>query len=192
MNFVALDFETANEGRGSACSIGLVKVEDGEITDRYYTLIKPEPLRFSSWNIRIHGITAQDVADAPTFGEAWPEIARFIGEYPLVAHNASFDMSVLRYCLEQYGIEYPHLAYFCTVKAAKKVFDHLPNHKLNTVSDSIGFAFSHHNALEDAEACARILLEAIKRTGAVGLQDFCKKNGFCCGQLYAGGYKACK
>ena len=174
MNFVALDFETANELRNSACSIGLVRVENGIVTERYYTLIKPEPIRFSYWNIKIHGIRPEDVADAPTFGEAWPEIRAFIGSDTVVAHNASFDMSVLRYSLDQYGLPYPEIPYFCTVTAAKRAFPDLINHKLNTVSDHVGFRFSHHNALEDAEACARVLIAAIHETGTESLGAFCK------------------
>ena len=188
MNFVALDFETANELRNSACSIGLVRVESGVITDRYYTLIKPEPLRFSSWNIKIHGITPKAVTDAPTFNAVWPEICRFIGQNVVVAHNASFDMSVLRYSLDQYGLPYPEIPYFCTVAAAKKTFPSLVNHKLNTVSAHIGFHFHHHNALEDAEACARVLLAAIREKETDNLDTFCKciQSGY--GRLFPGGY----
>lgn len=192
MNFVALDFETANELRNSPCSIGLVRVESGVVTDRYYTLIKPEPMRFSPWNIKIHGITPGHVAEAPTFDQVWPEIRSFIGESIVAAHNASFDMSVLRHTLDQYGIVYPEIPYFCTVVAAKKTFPDLMNHKLNTVSAHIGFKFSHHNALEDAEACARVLVAAIKEKEAGGLEAFCKSIRSSFGRLYPGGYGACR
>ncbi len=192
MNFVALDFETANETRNSACSIGLVRVENGIVTDRYYTLIKPEPLRFSPWNIKIHGITPKAVADAPTFDAAWPDIQRFIGSSTVVAHNASFDMSVLRHTLDQYGLPYPEVPYFCTVIAAKRAFPDLFNHKLNTVSAHVGFNFCHHNALEDAEACARVLVAAIQEKQADSLDTFCKCIQSSYGRLYPGGYGACK
>lgn len=188
MNFIALDFETANELRNSACSIGLVRVENGIVTARYYTLIKPEPVRFSYWNIKIHGIRPEDVSDAPTFGQAWPAIRDFIGTDTVVAHNASFDMSVLRFSLDQYGLPYPEIPYFCTVTAAKRAFPQLINHKLNTVSEHVGFSFHHHNALEDAEACAMVLVAAMKETGSDSLHAFskCICSGF--GQLHPGGY----
>lgn len=192
MNFVALDFETANELRNSPCSIGLVRVTSGAVTDRYYSLIKPEPVRFSPWNIKIHGITPRAVADAPTFDQIWPDVQRFIGSDTVVAHNASFDMSVLRHTLDQYNLEYPQIPYFCTVIAAKRAFPDLINHKLNTVSQHIGFRFTHHNALEDAEACARMLVAAIKEKETEDLKSFCKCIGSSFGKLYPGGYGSCK
>lgn len=192
MNFVALDFETANELRNSPCSIGLVRVRNGVVTDRYYTLIKPEPPRFSSWNIKIHGITPKDVADAPTFDTVWPEIQAFIGSDVVVAHNASFDMSVLRYTLDQYGLPYPEIPYFCSVVAAKKTFPDLINHKLNTVSAHVGFDFCHHNALEDAEACAMVLIAAMQEKNTDSLDTFCKCIRSSCGRLYPGGYGPCR
>lgn len=192
MNFVALDFETANETRNSPCSIGLVRVENGLVTDRYYTLIKPEPIRFSPWNIKIHGIRPSDVANAPTFDVVWPEIRSFIGSNVVAAHNASFDMSVLRHTLDQYGLTYPEIPYFCTVVAAKKTFPDLINHKLNTVSAHVGFSFCHHNALEDAEACARVLVAAIQEKEAESLEAYCKSIRSSFGKLYPGGYGACR
>lgn len=192
IDFVALDFETANEKRDSACSIGLVKVKDGIVVDKYYTLLKPEPLRFSPFNIKIHGIKAKDVMNAPTFAEAWPEILAFMNGYTVVAHNASFDMSVLRYSLDHYQIPYPEFLYFCTVKACKKAFPDLENHKLNTVSAHIGFHFHHHNALEDAEACAMSLIAAIKKKQVHDLESFCRITCSKCGQIYPNGYTAAK
>lgn len=192
MNFVALDFETANECRNSPCSIGLVRVENGLVTDRYYTLIKPEPLRFSSWNIKIHGITPQAVADAPAFDAIWHDVRSFIGTHVVAAHNASFDMSVLRHTLDQYGLPYPEIPYFCTVVAAKRTFPDLINHKLNTVSAHVGFSFSHHNALEDAEACARVLVAAMHEKNTPRLEDYCKAIGSSFGRLYPGGYGPCR
>lgn len=192
MNFVALDFETANETRNSPCSIGLVRVENGEVTARYYSLIRPEPMRFSPWNIKIHGITPRQVMEAPTFDQVWPVVRSFIGSSTVAAHNASFDMSVLRHTLDQYGLPYPEIPYFCTVVAAKKTFPELMNHKLNTVSAHIGFKFSHHNALEDAEACARVLVAAIRKTESHGLEAFCKSIQSSFGKLYPGGYGPCR
>lgn len=192
MRFIALDFETANEKRNSPCAIGMVRVEGHTVTDRYYTLIKPEPPRFSPWNIKIHGITPGAVANAPTFDALWPDILAFINGDPVVAHNASFDMSVLRYTLDQYNLAYPDIPYFCSVIAAKKTFPHLSNHRLNTVSHHIGFNFHHHNALEDAEACARVVLAAIAENGADSLEGLCRCIGTKFGHLRPGGYSPCR
>ncbi|MGL4292681.1 MAG: 3'-5' exonuclease [Bacteroidales bacterium] len=159
LNFTALDFETANPKRTSACAIGLVKVEGGVIVEEKSFLIKPQPNYFTPMFIGIHHITPEMVADAPFFGELWPEIREMIEDTEmLVAHNASFDLSVLRSCLELEMIRAfipPHL---CTVKLAKQQLPFLYNHKLNTVCDYFNIELDHHEALSDARGCAKVLL----------------------------------
>jgi len=113
MNFTAIDFETANSSRGSACAVGLGTVEGGRIVRAVQHLIRPDPLYFSPFNISIHGITAEDVANAPSFAELWSELLASISE-PLVAHNASFDISVIRRSLDNAGMDYPDIDYYCT------------------------------------------------------------------------------
>ncbi|NBK22305.1 MAG: exonuclease [Spirochaetia bacterium] len=161
MNFCAIDFETACPQRASACAVALVKVREGVLVDQYYTLIKPpfgmEILpNFSA----IHGIRMRDVLHSPTFAEAWPVMQAFIGEDYLVAHNSSFDKSVLRYCLEYYEIDYPIPTFACTVQCARRTWPTLMNHKLDTVSRHLGIQLKHHEALSDSLACAKIYLAA--------------------------------
>jgi DNA polymerase III subunit epsilon len=97
MDFVAIDFETANEKRSSACAIGLTTVREGQIVDSFSRLIRPPELRFSFWNSKVHGLTENDVKDSPTFDELWPELLPLLENQIVVAHNASFDISVLRH-----------------------------------------------------------------------------------------------
>lgn len=159
MNFTAVDFETANYKRTSACSIGLVKVENGVIVAEKSFLIKPQPNYFIPQFIDIHHITQSMVKDAPLFGELWPDIREMIEDAELlVAHNAAFDISVLRACLEMEMIRAylpPHL---CTVKLSKQQLPYLYNHKLNTVCDHFNIELDHHEALSDARGCAQIVL----------------------------------
>lgn len=159
MNFVALDFETASNQRHSACSVALTVVRKSKIVDHYYSLIKPETEFF--WrNIQVHGITQRDVHNAPSFPEVWEEIKPFFTENKLVvAHNLPFDRGVLQGCLDYYNLEQPHFQTLCTVQSSRKLMTELPNHKLNTVCDHLGISLdNHHNALEDSNACAAILL----------------------------------
>lgn len=79
MNFTAMDFETANSHPESACSLALVMVRNNEIVDRFYTVINPQ-MPFDGRNIRIHGITAEDVKNAPTMAEVWPKIKNYINQ----------------------------------------------------------------------------------------------------------------
>ncbi|MDD2300100.1 MAG: 3'-5' exonuclease [Fermentimonas sp.] len=160
--FAAIDFETANQHRTSVCSVGIVVVENGTITDRLYSLIKPNPNFYSYWNTQVHGIEYWDTIDAQTFPEVWKVIAERISGLPLVAHNSSFDKSCLKAVHELYGMPYPDYEFYCTCRTARKAFPDLRNHQLHTVSSHIGFELiDHHNALADAEACARIAMSIL-------------------------------
>ena len=95
-DFAAIDFETANKERSSVCSVGIVIVRNGEITEKLYRLIRPYPNYYSYWNKQVHGLTFQDTACAPTFPEVWKEIDPIIAGLPLVAHNSPFDEGCLK------------------------------------------------------------------------------------------------
>lgn len=162
-NFTAIDFETANYRRTSACSIGLVKVENGEIVAEKCCFIKPQPNYFIPSFIDIHHITPDMVTDAPLFGELWPDIREFIEDSEaLVAHNATFDMSVLKACLEMEMIRSYLPPSVCTVKLSRQHLKFLINHKLNTVCEYFNIELDHHEALSDARGAARIILELNK------------------------------
>lgn len=171
MNFYAFDFETASYDKHSACSIAIVKVENSRIVDEFYTLIKPETPFF--WrNTQIHGIHESDVVNAPKFPEVWQQIQHcFQPNRLVVAHNASFDCSVLAGCLDYYGLEQPNYLSLCTVKTSRKLFPEFPNHKLNTVCENLNITLNnHHDALEDSRACTEILLQQEQRFGVEPLK----------------------
>lgn len=156
-DFAAIDFETANQNTSSVCSVGVVIVRDGWITEKFYRLIRPEPEWYSYWNIRVHGLTEKDTGDAPVFPDVWAEIADKIADLPLVAHNSPFDEGCLKAVHRVYQMDYPGYTFYCTCRAARKAFPELRNHKLHTVAAHIGFDLkNHHHALADAEACAEI------------------------------------
>lgn len=158
-SFVALDFETANEHRSSVCSIGLVFVENRKIVDKYYELIKPTPNFYSYWNTKVHGLTQKDTANSVEFPEIWAYLRTRIKDLPLVAHNSAFDQSCLKAVLANYNLPIHQNSFYCTFRKAKSEFPNLPNHKLNTVAEYLGFKLNnHHHALADAEACAHIAL----------------------------------
>ena len=163
LNFVALDFETANESKNSAISLAVVTVEDGRITKRGYSLIKPPVMQFNQEFIGIHGIQPEEVLNKPTFDQLWPAIYNnHLKGKLLVAHNAKFDIDVLRATLDHYNIEWPDLEYTCTVRITRKVWPDLVNHKLNTLGGFLGIKFNHHNALDDSEVCAKVAIAAAK------------------------------
>ena len=110
-DFAAIDFETANEQRTSVCSVGVVLVRGGEIIDRFYSLIRPEPEYYSYWNTRVHGLTLEDTADAPVFPYVWEKVAPLIEGLPLVAHNSPFDEGCLRAVFQVYRMDYPEYVF---------------------------------------------------------------------------------
>ncbi len=167
--FVALDFETADYPRDSACALGLVRVENHRIVRRTYHLIRPPRRRFSF--TYLHGITWEDVAHQPTFAELWPSLTPFLeGVDFLAAHNASFDRSVLQRCCETAGLTPPALPFECTVRLARQTWDIFPT-KLNDVCDHLGITLKHHHAASDAEACALIVIAAHRGSPTTGNHD---------------------
>lgn len=160
-NFAAIDFETANQMRSSVCSVGVVIVRNGEIVDKFYSLIYPRPDFFTYWTTRVHGLTMLDVEDALPFPDVWQQIAPRIEGLTLVAHNAAFDEGCLRAVFEAYKMDYPGYEFRCTCRAAKKALGTLlPNHQLQTVAEYCGYDLKeHHHALADAEACAAIAVK---------------------------------
>ena len=159
-SFAAIDFETANQHATSVCSVGIVVVREGEITEKFYSLIKPEPEFYSYWNTQVHGLTQEDTLFSPVFPRVWEQIEPLIEGLPLIAHNKSFDERCLKAVFRMYQMDYPDYEFHCSLKLARKKFKGLlPNFQLHTVSCHCGFDLkNHHHALADAEACAWIAL----------------------------------
>lgn len=191
MNFVAIDFETANFKRSSACSLGLAIVENGRVTKTKSFLFEPIPNYFERINISIHGITPNMVIGKPTFQELWREIMQYFEGQTLIAHNASFDISVLRNVLELYGIEFPHLDYYCSLILSKKAKEGLTNYRLPTLCNHYNIDLSHHDAESDAKACALLTLELCKENHVNTLTELSSVLGFKNGSVFSKGYKKC-
>lgn len=170
--FVAIDFETADQGRDSACSVGLVRVEHGVVKHKVVQLIRPPrmeggdlftPVPESFEFTHIHGIKPAHVADAPTFKEAWPKLAPVIeGAHFLAAHNAPFDSGVLSACCAAARLPAPKHRFICTVRLARSTWNIYPT-KLPDVARHLKLELNHHEALSDALACANIVIEAQKK-----------------------------
>lgn len=160
MDFVAFDFETADYASSAPCSLGLAIVKDGKIVDVLNYLINPET-EFSPYSIKVHGITPEAVHDAPTFPNVWAEVMPYFWNYSLVAHNAAFDVSVLRKACIRYGIDIPETECYCTMTIAREQL-HIDNLKLTDLCSKYGIACEcHHNAESDAVACANLMLHLI-------------------------------
>ena len=156
--FAALDFETADTGRDSACALSVVIVDNERVVETWTSLIRP-PRRTFEFTY-LHGISWNHVKDKPVFGELWPAVAKLLADVDfLAAHNASFDRSVLRACCETAGHEPTALPFLCTVKLARATWDLYPT-KLSDVAQHLQIPLKHHDAASDAFACAQILIKA--------------------------------
>lgn len=156
--FVAIDFETADHGPDSACAVGLVRVEHGQVVHREGILIRPPRPRILFTHV--HGISWPMVASAPAFAEVWPRLLPLLeGASFLAAHNAPFDRRVLQACCVAAGLAPPPLPFVCSVQVSRKRWGLKPNN-LPAVCRRLGIGLIHHNAASDAEACARILIAA--------------------------------
>ena len=162
-DFAAIDFETANECPSSVCSVGVVVVRDGQIAERFYSLIHPEPEYYQWFCQRVHGLSACDTEDAPVFPYVWEKIAPLVEGLPLVAHNARFDEGCLKSVFRVYQMDYPDYVFHDTLCASRRHFGcRLPNHQLQTVAAACGYDLcNHHHALADAEACAAIAMKIL-------------------------------
>jgi len=189
VEFTAIDFETANEKRASACAIGIVLVSNGEIIEQVYHLIRPPELYFNSRNISIHGITEKDVFDKPTFSELWPSIKQYLENRLVIAHNASFDMSVLRSTLDHYSIPYPETSCGCTLIMSRKHWPDRSGYGLNIIASLLNIEFQHHHAMEDSLVCAQIALYILKVNQANSFIDLPSILGFSFDSLFSDGYQ---
>lgn len=206
-SFVAIDFETATWG--AACAVGIAHFEDGKKIDERYTLINPQisARRWDYGAIRIHGIRPNDVVDAPTFADIWPELIHYAACYPLIAHNANFDMGVLRSEIERANLPAPTISYGCSMQLARRAWpkrrkkdvedatvDEIlaapENHKLSTLSEFLAIELDHHNALSDAIACGEIAVQAVGRLGQNTLASAFETSGVGWGELQAGALAA--
>ncbi|MHA8138221.1 3'-5' exonuclease [Lactobacillaceae bacterium Scapto_B20] len=175
MNFVAIDFETAASKRASACSLALTVVRNNQVASEFYTLINPE-VPFFWRNVQVHGIHERDVSDAPTFPEVWAKIKSFFTpDQLIVAHNATFDNSVIKKSLERYELPAPHYLTLDTLKVTRHLFPDFKDHKLNTVCENFNLELKHHhNALDDSLACANILCYEQEHFGDAKIKPFVK------------------
>ena len=157
MNYVAIDFETAACRMDSACALGLVRFDsEGTELESWYSLIRPPVLQFDDVCTQVHHLSPLDITKAPTLKELWPVIREFIKNDPLVAHNAQFDMNVLRHTLVAWDLDVPSYKYFCTLSLSRKLWKGRRSYKLTSLAEDMGWEYDAHNALADAEVCGKL------------------------------------
>ena len=162
MRLAGLDFETANGCAGSICAVGCGILQDGEEAETLERLVRPHPGMdwIASFCYRVHGIGMCDLDGADEFPAVWPELRDLLlsADY-VVIHNAPFDLGHLRAVLGLYELPPVRFPYVCSLAASRRALPELASHSLNCVASYYGIRFRHHNALEDALTCAKVLHE---------------------------------
>lgn len=153
LSFVAIDFETATPNRNSACQLGIVLVENGNIKEKKCFLIQPPENEYNRMNTAVHGLSAKDTLNMPTFKELWHDIREYLNDRLIVCHNADFDISVLKNTCESYSIKDLSIQEVkCTYRMTGLALIEACQGLNVTVN-------GHHDALNDAEMCAQIFIK---------------------------------
>ena len=192
MDFITIDFETANSERCSHCEIGLTFVENNVIKDSKSWLIQPPGNCYDFFNTEIHGICEQDTENEPEFDVIWKEVRPLVENHFLIAHNAGFDMSVLRKTLDLYNIPYPSFRYACSYIFSKQTWPGRPSYNLASLCAENKITFKHHRAESDSIATAKLSLLAFEKMGVQTEDDFVPLLKTKIGDIFDGGYKPCR
>ena len=160
MRLVGLDFETANFTFGSICAAGCAVLEDGEVVEKTEYLVRPHRSldKMHGGCFAVHGISWYDLREAPEFPAVWPVLRQMLlSADVVVAHNAAFDLRHLQAALALYHLSPVEFTYVCSLEISRKRLPELESHALDAVAAHFGHTFQHHDALEDAIACAMIV-----------------------------------
>ena len=188
MDFLALDFETATSQPDSPCELGIAIARGGVVREVRNWLIKPAQWpHFSPWNVAVHGIRPEQVANAPRWKDIWEEVAALLNGATVVAHNAAFDMGVLRATLASERLAHPSFRYFCSVTMAKRVWPGHTSYGLKALCDRHGIPLKHHRAGNDAEATAEVVLRA--HLDGDSFDSFQRRTRINTGAFYPGGFR---
>lgn len=187
LNAVAVDVETANGDWSSVCQIGAARIRDGRVVAAESWLCSPPPgrERFDPHNVAIHGITAEDVADAPAFAEQYAKLVEFVGNDIIIAHNAYFDTTALTQAARSLDLNAAAWRFADTLPLARKLRLGQRNNKLGSLAEFFAIPLEHaHDACSDAVACAEIAVAFARHEGFEGgVEQFFASQGFALGVI---------
>ena len=160
------------------------------MVDEQRWLIRP-PARvdyFDDFNVGLHGITPEMVQNAPRWAEVLPSLTAYIGDDVVLAHNAGFDVGVIRYACAIDGIPWPGMRFLCSLVLARRAL-RLPSYRLPFVTDSLGIPFTdHHDPLADTRAVVEVIRGLIQLQGVSDLEGLASSLSVSIGRMSAGFY----
>lgn len=165
MDFVALDFETANADLSSICQVGIAVFQDGEVVDTFSSLIDPDDY-FDPINSSIHGIREHHVVGAPRFPDIHGRICSHLKDQVVVCHSA-FDRAALDQAARRHGLLNAECQWLDTTRVVRRAWEQYARagYGLGNLAREFGISFKHHDAAEDARATGTILVRAIRHSG---------------------------
>ena len=174
MQFVAIDVETANPDLSSICQIGIVSFDNGAITATWQRLVNPEDY-FNPWNMSIHGISEDDVADASTLPDIFSDLQELPSQQIVVSHTA-FDRVALSRATDKYGLPGIACTWLDSAKIVRRAWPKFAcsGYGLGSITEALGIVFEHHVAQEDARAAGEVVLRAIAETG-ISISEWLKR-----------------
>lgn len=191
VDYVTIDFETANSNLTSACSVGLVGVKNDKIIFEKYFLINPQQ-PFNEYNVTIHNITEEMVKNEKTFEQIYDEIYELINEKYVFAHSSRFDISVLKSLIEKYNLKAPNIKIGCTLKISRRAFkEELSSYKLSIISEYLEVKHTHHNAISDALICHYIISRVMRKYQLDDVQELFDELGLRSGKYNEKEFRDC-
>jgi DNA polymerase III subunit epsilon len=171
MDFVAIDFETANHSFDSICQIGVVVFVEGCVAETWETLVDPQDY-FDGWNVSIHGIEERHVVGAPKFPDVFQRLCGLLAGQ-IVVHHTPFDKVALAQAFEKHQLLEVSCQWLDTARVVRRAWPEFSQrgYGLKNVAKTLGIDFKHHSAQEDARASGEILIQAIRQTG-LGITDW--------------------
>jgi DNA polymerase-3 subunit epsilon len=192
MDFAALDVETANPDMSSICQIGVACFRQGKVLEEWETFVDPEDY-FDEINISIHGIDEANVRGAPALPDIADQIFGYLDGRVAVCHT-HFDRVAIAQAFSKYGLRLPTCTWLDSARVARRAWEQFAwkGYGLDHVCSTLGYEFTHHDALEDAKAAAQVLLAAIEKT-EMDVQDWLQRakqpisHSKCCDTIARGG-----
>jgi DNA polymerase-3 subunit epsilon len=174
MNFVALDFETANACLASICQVGIAEFKNGHLVSNFSSLVDPQDY-FSGINISIHGIEETDVIGAPIFPDVYPILVERLSGRFVVTHTA-FDRGALRRAVARYSLSEIDCRWLDSARVVRRTWPEYSRsgYGLSLIAASLGIEYRHHDALEDARAAGEVLVQAMNKS-SIGVDGWWDK-----------------
>lgn len=190
MDFTVIDFETATSKRASACEVAVSVYESNRLVVTKDWLIQPPQNKYDYWNTSIHGIDSSRTEGVRQFNDVWIEVVQYIENKLVVAHNAPFDMSVIREECKMYGLKLPKFNFICSYSFSKTLLPGLPSYSLDFLCRYLELTeLNHHSAADDTMMTGDLFVELLRIAQVDDLDQLQENLGLIAGTMSGDNYQ---